>query len=69
MCKYYIENWFQEVIIPQCHFLLRQFWLPNQIGQSVSHIQLIIKVTISYVDMDKFLTFLCTWLYWKSSYT
>ena len=69
MCKDYIENWFQEVIMPQCHFLLQHLSLQNQTGRLVSHIQVIIKVIVSYVDMGKFLTFLRTWLHWKSSYT
>ena len=69
MCKDYIENWFQEVIIPQSHFLLRHFLLPHQTGQLLSHIQVIIKVIVSYVDMGKFLTLLRTWLHWKRSYT
>ena len=60
MCKDYIENWFQEVIMPRCHFLLRHFLLPNQIGWLVSHMHVIIKVIVSYVDMGKFLTLLRT---------
>ena len=69
MGRDYIKNWFQEVIKPQCRFLLRHFLLPNQIGWLVPHIQVIIEVNVSYVDMGKFITFLCTWLHWKSSYT
>ena len=38
MCKDNIKNWFQEVIRPQCHFLLRHFLLPNQTSRLVSHI-------------------------------
>jgi hypothetical protein len=68
MCRDYIENWFQEVIMPQCHFVLQCFLLPNQIGR-VSDIQAIIEVTFLYVDMGKFLVLLRTWLHWKSSYT
>ena len=63
MCKYYIKNWFQEVIMPQCHFLLRHFLLPNQTGRLVSHIQVNIEVIVSYADMGKFLTLLHTWLH------
>ena len=46
--------------MPQRHFLLRRLLLPNQIGRLVSHIQVIIEVFVSYVDMDKFLTLLHT---------
>ena len=69
MCKDYIETWFQDVVKPEYHSLLQHFLFPNQAGQLVSHIQVIIEVTISYVDMGKFLNFLRTLLHWKSSYT
>ena len=60
MCKDYIENWFQEVIMPQCHFLLRHFLLPNQTSPLVSHIHVIIVVIVLYVDIGKFLTLIRT---------
>ena len=69
MCKDYIENWFQEVITPQIHFLLRHFLLPNQTGQLVPHIQVSIEIKFSYLDIGMFLTLLHTWLHWKNSYT
>ena len=69
MCKDYIENWFQEVITPQSHFLLRHFLLPNQTSWLVPHIQVSIEVNFSYLDIGMFLTLLRTWLHWKNSYT
>jgi hypothetical protein len=69
MCRDYIENWFQEVFMLQCHFILQCFLLPNQKGRLVPHIQAIIELIFSYVDMGKFLFLLRTWLHWKSSYT
>jgi len=69
MRRDYIESWFQEVIRPQCHFLLQHFLLPNKKGRLVPHIHEIIEVIVLYVDMGKFLVLLRTWLHWKSSYT
>ena len=69
MCRDYIENMFQEVIIPQSHFLLQHFLLPNQTGWLVPHIQVSIEVNFSYLDIGMFLTLLRTWLHWKNSYT
>jgi hypothetical protein len=65
----YIEIWFQEVIGPQYYSLLQHLLMPKQVGWLVLHIQIIIVVTFSYVDMGMFLILLHIWLHWKSSYT
>jgi hypothetical protein len=65
----YTEIWFQEVIRPQYYSLIQHLLMPKQVGWLLLHIQIIIVVTFSYMDMTMFLTFLRTWLHWKSSYT
>ena len=61
--QYYIEIWFQEVIKPQYYSLLQHLLMPKQVGWLVLHIQVIIAVTFSYMDMSMFLIFLHTWLH------
>jgi hypothetical protein len=65
----YIEIWFQEVITPQYYSLIQHLLMPKQVGWLVLHIQVIIAVAFSYMDMSMFLILLRTWLHWKSSYT
>ena len=54
----YIEIWFQEVTRPQYYSLLQHLQVPKQVGWFVIHIQVIIVVTFSYVDMSMFLILL-----------